>query len=1054
MTNYDKLIKKLAELFMLDQADLDFGIYRIMNAKRDEINRFLERDLLPQVRQILSEHQTAEQAQMRQELDEAVGQAQNLGVDPDSVAKVQELRQKLAVYDIEALEEEVFSYLHTFFSRYYKDGDFVSQRRYKEDIYAIPYEGEEVKLYWANHDQYYIKSSERFRDYTFKLPDERRVHFKLVDAGTEQNNNKAANGNDRRFILCEETPLVEQDGELFLRFEYRPDPDKRKQATHNEMAIETILAQEEVSAWDNALRALQPTKANPNRTLLQKHLRDYTARNSFDYFIHKNLGKFLRRELDFFIKNEVMHLDDIENLSAPRAEQYLGKILALRKIAGKIIAFLAQIEDFQKKLWLKKKFVIETNYCITLDRVPEELYSEIAANDAQREEWVRLFAIDKLEGDLHSPGYSEPLKIEFLRSHHTLLLDTRFFSQLFKDRVLRDISIEGDLDGMLVHGENQQALALLDARYMGAVPCMYIDPPYNRDGDDFIYKDNYRHSTWMSMLHDRLVAARRILTDAGVMMISIDRNEMHRLVQVGDNVFGEHNRVAEFIWEKGRKNDSKHVSLTHEYFVVYARDYECLKQTCPKWREAKDGVPETMDEFHRLRKKHGDDFGSIRDALSLFVIRKVDPLAARSILLFSKTDEHGLFRDDTDISWPKPGGPRYDIVNPETGDVADIPPNGWRWTQETGLRMLADGELDFDPDNPKRLRKKRYLHEYDDQVKSTVVYKHSKAATRQLRDVMGADVFPNPKDADLIATLIDYVSSNDATVCDFFAGSGVTAHAAVLLNRKDEGRRRYLLVEMGDYFDSVLKPRVQRIVYSDQWKGGLPVSRNGVSHAFKYIHLESYEDVLTNLELKRGDQQRSLLEKEKEFRENYLLSYMLDVETHGSQSLLRFDAFRNPMGYTLNVQHGDEIKEVNVDVMETFNWLLGLRVRHINMPQHLDAAFKRSEERATEDQLVVDGRLRPSEDGTYWFRTIEGTSPENDKVLVIWRNLTDNPEEHNLVLDEWFRKQEYSTRDLEFDVIYVNGDNNLENLRREDETWKVRLIEEDFQRLMFDVQDV
>ena len=109
MTNYDKLIKKLAELFMLDQADLDFGIYRIMNAKRDEINRFLERDLLPQVRQILSEHQTAEQAQMQQEFDEAVGQAQNLGVDPDSVAKVQELRQKLATYDIEALEEEVFS---------------------------------------------------------------------------------------------------------------------------------------------------------------------------------------------------------------------------------------------------------------------------------------------------------------------------------------------------------------------------------------------------------------------------------------------------------------------------------------------------------------------------------------------------------------------------------------------------------------------------------------------------------------------------------------------------------------------------------------------------------------------------------------------------------------------------------------------------------------------------------------------------------------------------------------------------------------------------------
>ena len=153
---------------------------------------------------------------------------------------------------------------------------------------------------------------------------------------------------------------------------------------------------------------------------LKVHLRRYTARNTFDYFIHKDLGGFLRRELDFYIKNEVMHLDDVENETAPRVEQYLSKIKVIRRIAGKIIDFLAQLEDFQKKLWLKKKFVVETQYCITLDRIPEEFYPEIAANDAQREEWVRLFAIDEIKGDLTTPAYSAPLSVQFLKAHPNL----------------------------------------------------------------------------------------------------------------------------------------------------------------------------------------------------------------------------------------------------------------------------------------------------------------------------------------------------------------------------------------------------------------------------------------------------------------------------------------------------------------------------------------------------------------------------------------------------------------------------------------------------------
>ena len=508
-SSLEKFQELLRQLFQFEAADLDFGIYRIMNAKREEIMRFLNDELLPQVRECLGLYERESRAVLQAELEKAKEQAKALGFeDPAQAPKVKELQERYnAAFDIKAAENEVFSHLYNFFRRYYSEGDFISQRRYKEGYekgpYAIPYHGEEVKLYWANYDQYYIKTSEYLRNYTFKLPSGKRVHFKLVEADTEKDNNRPQNGKERRFILSEKQPLAEENGELVIRFEYRPAPQKRKQADLNAEAVKRILnkieefieqppeefkkerSQEELKKWQQELASLQqeltspwsPEKnpnrtpeKNPNRTLLEKHLADYTARNTFDYFIHKDLGGFLRRELDFYIKNEVMHLDDIESDTAPRVEQYLSKIKAIRRIAHKIIDFLAQLENFQKKLWLKKKFVVETQYCVTLDRVPEELYPEIAANEEQRKEWVRLFAINELQGDLTKPGYSVPLTVEFLKTNPYLVLDTRHFSEDSKRRLLASFDdLDEQCDGLLIHSENFQALNLLLERYRGQV---------------------------------------------------------------------------------------------------------------------------------------------------------------------------------------------------------------------------------------------------------------------------------------------------------------------------------------------------------------------------------------------------------------------------------------------------------------------------------------------------------------------------------------------------------------------------------------------------------
>ena len=502
-----------------------------MNAKRTEITRFLENDLLPQVRTTLAQVDNGDRVGLQDQLNRAIAGAQAAGILPEQSPKVAELRSQIAAtVDVSGLENEVFSDLTNFFRRYYQDGDFLALRRYKAGVYAIPYEGEEVKLHWANADQYYVKSSEYLRDYTFKLPDGRRVHFKLTAADAEANNNKAAAGQERRFVLCEDEPLQEENGELFLRFENRPDEAKRKQAELNACAAERVFSTEGFPAWKAALSILVPTEKNPQRTLLEKHLADYTARNTFDYFIHKDIGGFLRRELDFFIKNEVMHLDDIEDEQAPRVEQYLAKIKAMRGIARKVIAFLEQLENFQKKLWLKKKFVVEANWCVTLDRVPQTLYPVIAANDAQRAEWVSLFAIDEIagsetpapaQGDMldpktakRVPAYSSPLTVEYLKANPFLVLDTKFFSAEFTENLLASeeilggaASLDDAIDGLLVHSENFQALNLMQARYREQVKSIYIDPPYNIGGDDFLYKDSFQHSSWISMIQDRLSLA-------------------------------------------------------------------------------------------------------------------------------------------------------------------------------------------------------------------------------------------------------------------------------------------------------------------------------------------------------------------------------------------------------------------------------------------------------------------------------------------------------------------------------------------------------------------
>ena len=522
LNKYKELTKKLKEIFQIDQPELDFGIYRILNSRSEEINNYLENTLKAKVLSALGGENSKYQ-------------------------------------------NTVFAHLLTFFSRYYDSGDFVSKRRYKGDTYAIPYSGEEVVLHWANKDQYYIKSGENFSNYSFKLEDGRKVNFKLVLADTAKDNRKD-NDADRRFVFVEPVDVV--DNELVINFEYKSVKKGTKQDALVKDAVSSILSSDTVQEYWIDLTKRAPTEKNPNRTVLERHLATYTQKNTSDYFIHKNLQGFLSNELDFYIKSEVMNLDNIQNAEVfDSIESQLKMIQCLRLVAQDLIAFLAQIENFQKRLWEKKKFVTACDYLITLDHVPEQFYTDICANNAQWEQWKELGIWQS-----SNIGTEDDLRINL-----GMAIDTSLFDASFKDRLLLTINnIDKKTNGLLINSDNYHGLNFLKGKYKNSIDLQYIDPPYNTLSSEIIYKNNYKHSSWNTLISNRFDLSYDLLKQSALCFTAIDHEEVYGLGKIMDEKYGITNRVAIVTVQhnpKGR-NQAKFFSENSEFLLAYSKDYD------------------------------------------------------------------------------------------------------------------------------------------------------------------------------------------------------------------------------------------------------------------------------------------------------------------------------------------------------------------------------------------------------------------------------------------------------------------------------------------------
>ncbi|HOM24058.1 MAG TPA: site-specific DNA-methyltransferase [Termitinemataceae bacterium] len=999
MTPIEKFQNLLRELFQFDCADLDFGIYRIMNHKRAVIEHFIAEDLPQAIAEELSRGALAEQAQAAQELQTAKKKVLDtlgedaLDADGNLAVKYHETRagreyleaqtKAKGARSTEALEAAIYNHLYAFFSRYWQDGDFISKRRYsKKERYAIPYNGEEVYLYWANHDQYYVKTGEYFTDYTYQAPSGVTVHFKLRQADVEQNNVKG----EKRFFL----PVLggiawdEAARTLTIPFEFRPLTEQENIAYGQKNQQEAILAKavdeipkrvKAADALDTLTRERRKSEKGETVTYLEHHLRQYTRRNTSDFFIHKDLRGFLSRELDFYLKNEVLNLEEMEAAGEALAEGWFQLLRLIKRIGGRVIEFLAQIEDFQKTLWEKKKFITETFYVVTVGNIPGAFYTEIAANGAQWEEWQTLLAVEapKAAGK----------RVELLKAHPTLPLDTRHFPQDFTDRLLAAFEdLDEMTDGLLVHAENWQALNLLQEKYRERVKCIYIDPPYNTGSDEFLYRDAYQHSSWLAMMYDRLVMMHCTMKRDGTFFTSIDHNEISSLKGVLDCVFQNDNLEGIISWRRrhNQPNDrTKMIGLVSEYLLAYAKEGSAL-------RKSGVGKLDITGEFSNPDNDPRGDWAS-------------------------KPWKVGAGQSGT----------RYVIETP-SGKKLD---EEWMGDESTYRALLADSRIIFPRDGDGFPRKKYFKSEREEEGQCATnwweysYFGHNAGANATMTALFGEkNLINNPKPVELLRGVVQVAGRVVDLVADFFAGSGTTGHAVINLNREDGGRRKFILVEMAQYFDTVLLPRIKKVTFTPEWKDGKPKRMATAEEAarsprlVKVIRLESYEDALNNLTFDEESGQQAL----KLFGDEYLLSYMLRWETRHSETLLNVEQLQSPFSYRLHIhrdlpagQAGGETHVRPVDLPETFAYLLGLDVQTRKV---YDDGGRR--------YLVYRGAFRNGRAVAVLWRETQGWTAKDyrrDAAFVA---------EHNLAAGA--------------DEVWVNGDSLIPGARSLDPIFKERMF--------------
>jgi adenine-specific DNA-methyltransferase len=739
--------------------------------------------------------------------------------------------------------------------------------------------------------------------------------------------------------------------------------------------------------------------------LLVHHLNRWSVKNEADFFIHKNLRRFLSGELDYFLKSVVFNIDNVLAAGEPRIDSNFRLLDAVHRLGREIIDFVSQLEDFQKALFEKKKFVLETHYCVTVDQIPQRLYDAILRNEAQVQEWRRLFAIDEIERDTTRPAFTDPLTAEFLSANPSLVVDTKFFDAAFKDDLVASFSdLDQLLGGQLIWADNFQALNLLAACYHEAIDGIYIDPPYNTDASAIAYKNNYKDSSWLALIGSRLELARRVLTPTGIICVAIDDEEAAELNSLLRVNFEKRLGVAVVRSNPaGRKTKGK-LAPAHEYAFFFGKSATSTPGSLEVTAKRLARYP-LEDEKGRyawanfIRSGSGDKREDRPTMYYPIYVSSNDKIRIPKLLWDESEEEYNVL---------EPPKKTEKVVYPIVEDIEKRWQRGFERVEgeleDYRIRRSADGTITID-----------FKTRMDDEALPITWWDQKEYASAnygaaELKDLFGKKVFDFAKARRLVEDcLLVAGADNGGTFLDFFGGSGTTADAIIQLNRENGLKRRYLVTEAERYFETVLKPRIQKVIYSKDWKRGKPISREGSSHLLKYIQLESYEDCLDNISFDPTTIGDAL---GLDFQRDFELRYSLDWESKDCPTRLAVEHLNTPFDYTLTLRRETGTVSVKPDLPETFAYLLGLHTRRRFHTQRDGVSY-----------LIYTGTVH--EDGT--------------EVVALWRTCKDWTERDLKAEEEWWLERR-ETLAPGATRIYVNGASAIDGHVSLDAEFKSRML--------------
>lgn len=937
----EQLKNSLKEMFQFQNNDLNFGIYKIYKLKQKEIEKFIDDNLENIVKKELQNVSNLEEKSNLLELElflkwfnqeklledinsnyEKIDWFINLWWNWDT-EKLKEILKSGRNWSIEwDLENKIYNYILNFFELYYSEWDFGYNTRslntYKVE-YNEDYKWTDIMFHWKHKWSYYIKSGNGFNSVKFAL-ENKNIEF-LLESNEEseweeisQNNNRETEFKHYKFNRIEniwdttfkvifnlsKTSTAKEEilkkifeeiygknlGDEFLfNKEWKSifnslDKNFRKIENWNMKGFSQLKIKKDdlVKKYDSnfwkwekinkSFDELDKSSEIENTIItlwsLDNKLNSFYIWNDSDFFIHKNLNWFLTKEKEKFIKNNILwDLSTILNLKIDNTSLVIAK--TFNEISSKIIEFLSAIEEFQKWIFESKKKVLVSEYCITLDKIEGSFYDEILANKEQIQEWKNLWFISD----------EKVLSIDYLKENQTLNIDTKFFSKDFKDRLLNTFEdLEEETNGILINSENFQALNLLKNKYRGKIKCIYIDPPYNTGSDWFVYKDSFKHSSWLSMVENKLELAKEFLSDDWVIFVSIDDNEQDNLKKLMDEVFGSENFVGRIAWESKTKSQNtkdayRKLQPRTENIFVYFRNQKINFNLIVKWKKEYKEKDEKWFFRFSLIEQMNAEWIRWRNTM-IFDIFWITPPGWKQWQLWKETIE--LFKK------------RWDILIKNNKPYLKMRPDDER----------SDITLPF-------------WALFSKEIWTT------ESAKKELWNFFIKNRFDTVKPVNLVKKVIFHWSNPNDIILDFFSWSWTTQQAVIELNKEDNWNRKYIWVEMWEYFDSVTKPRVQKVMYTSNWKNWLPQNNKWVSQIMKYQVLEQYEDMLDKLEIDNED-----------FPEWLDLKYLYKKEEIKFKSTLNL---RKP--FENNYIYGKAKKQTQIDLIETYNYAKGNTIESI-----------------------------------------------------------------------------------------------------------------------------